>query len=50
MRYHLPSTRMAINYKKIIGVDKNVEKLKTSNIVTGNVKWHSKFGKWFDSF
>ena len=46
MRYHFTFTRIAIIKNKIIiRVVKDVEKLETSYIAGGNVKWYNIFEK-----
>jgi len=48
MRYYLTLARMAIiNKSKITNAGEGVEKRKPSYIVTGNVSWYSRYGKYY---
>ena len=50
-RHHFMTTRVAVKTKtqKTISVGEHVEKLESSNIASGNVKWCSYRGKQFGS-
>ena len=47
--YFTPIRMVIIFYKTVTSVDKNVEKLESSCIAAGNVKWCSYCGKQFCS-